>query len=208
VHKSATGARVYPGTQITPVVPARFRRELRDLLNQQCWCWGCDVRRDRGNLLVAYGASRVCPPERDNRRSTTYHVTPPGGGWIGLWGFGLAMVPATGLAVFVPRYDGAPRLIVGDTATLGRSWSPVDLPRHERVDTLPAWWSALAAFRWIASYEAWIDQTAESEWREACSRQFDASVVDGRDLRAAWDHLIDRLERQILDASVQMACPA
>lgn len=185
-------------------VSSLLRRDLRRLLNQQCWCWGCDVRRPGGNLLLAHGAERLRPLGGDRRRSTTYHVAAPCG-LIALWGFGLAVVPAEGLAVFVPRYQATPRPMSGRADLLRRSWSPCDLPLRERVDSLPAWWSALSAFRWIASYEKWIAATADAGWRVECLRRFEASVVAGDAQRAAWDDLADRLEAALLDVSVRIA---
>lgn len=122
-----------------------------------------------------------------------------------LWGFGLAIVPSTGLAVFVPRYEATPRVISGRVDGMRRTWSPMDLPAHERADTLPAWWSLLAVLRWVGSYEAWIATAVEAGWREACVRRFEASVVPGDAQRAAWDGLVDRLETALLDASLRAA---
>ncbi|ODS52080.1 MAG: hypothetical protein ABS36_18155 [Acidobacteria bacterium SCN 69-37] len=181
------------------VVPAGLRRELRDVMNQQCWCWGCDVRRPRGNLLMRHGAARVRPPGGDRRRSTAYHVDLGEGAWAALWGFGLAVVPARGLPVLMFRYEPEPRLILDATA-LRSVWSPADLPPHDAAKITPAWWSALTMFRWIASYEAWVLEHAGAAWRRQCVEQFKGVIVSGGGLAAVWDSIGDRLERAILDA--------
>ncbi len=169
-------------------------------MNQQCWCWGCDVRRRGGNLLMLHGATRVRPPGGDRRRSTAYHVDVDHDGWAVLWGFGLAVVPARGLPVLLFRFDPEPRL-VHDANALRSVWSPADLPSHDAARVAPAWWSALTMFRWIASYEAWVIEHAGADWRRQCADQFKASVVAGDRLAAAWEGINGRLERTILDAA-------
>jgi hypothetical protein len=79
-------------------------------------------------------------------------------------------------------------------------WAPSDLPPHEATDVAPAWWSALAAFRWIASYEHWVLEQAGLEWRRHCGISFDASVVPGEHLMATWTGISDRLEDAIVSA--------
>jgi hypothetical protein len=169
-------------------------------MNQQCWCWGCDIRYPAGNLLLRHGATRLRPIEPRSGRSTAYHLQLDGGGGMVLWGFGLAIAPARGLAVLLLRYDPLPRLI-HEVVALRTVWAPSDLPPYETTDSAPAWWSALAAFRWIASYERWVIEAAGPDWRRHCATSFSASVVPGEHLMATWAGIGDRLEQAILSAA-------
>ena len=65
-------------TSIPPAAPPRrlymgkrVRRLGQSLLTQQCWCWGRDVTRPDGNLLLQYGFTRHRPPGQE-RGATTY----------------------------------------------------------------------------------------------------------------------------------------
>jgi hypothetical protein len=68
------------------VISRRHRLDLAELLHQQCWCWGCDIKRSDGNLLGRYGARRVPPETRRRDCSTAYHVVCGDDTRIALWG--------------------------------------------------------------------------------------------------------------------------
>jgi len=197
-----------PPRRKTSVVPAAMRRELEKLMHQQCWCWGCDIRRESGNLLLAFGASRVRPEAPGQLRSSAYHVPLADNGWAVLWGFGVAMVPAKGGPLVLYRYHTMPH-IVSQPDALRTVWCRDDLPPLERADTAPAWWAALNVFRWIASYERWVLAHAGATWRIQCARESKDSVVPGNALANAWLDLAERIETRILKATAddQSAAP-
>ncbi len=83
----------------------RERKFLVDLLHQQCWCWGQDIRSS-DNLLVAYGFTRnpapVCPGS--TRYSITLFDPPFRSRWqMNLWGFGVSLSDDRGHHTFVSR---------------------------------------------------------------------------------------------------------
>lgn len=43
-------------------LPKAVEKQGEALLEQQMWCWGGDVRRQEGNLLLAYGCERRSAP--------------------------------------------------------------------------------------------------------------------------------------------------
>jgi hypothetical protein len=183
------------------------RRELGALLHQQCWCWGRDIRYACGNLLVDYGATRVAPPAGRRDVSSAYHLQRADGDWIGLWGFGVAIVPRTGLTVLIGRYVPQPQVLdVGHP--LEQVWAPTDLPPRTLTDGAPAWWSLLGAVRWIASYERWVLEAVGPEWRDICTHDWEAAVVTGRLMAGRWEGLADRLEREVLQAIALATCTA
>jgi hypothetical protein len=46
-----------------PRLPLETRKVGTALFDQQTWCWGQDIQRPEGNLLVAYGLTRQRSPE-------------------------------------------------------------------------------------------------------------------------------------------------
>jgi hypothetical protein len=86
-------------------LPVRDRKFLVDLLHQQCWCWGQDIR-SADNLLIAYGFARQPAPSCPG--STRYSITLEDASsrsvWrMNLWGFGVALSDDRGRDVFVSR---------------------------------------------------------------------------------------------------------
>jgi hypothetical protein len=183
------------------LLPRDLRREVAALLHQQCWCWGCDIRRPCGNLLVHYGATRVPPLDGRRGGSSAYHVALRDGTWLGLWGFGLAIVPGAGVPVLLGRYTPWPQVL--SSGSLTRVWAPPDLPARTRTDDASAWWSVLRALRWIATYEAWVLAEAGAEWRDATTHEWEPAVVPGRGMAARWQQIVEQVEHRVLEAVIR-----
>ena len=69
---------------------ACVQRFAAALLDQQMWCWGCDIRHGEGNVLLQYGFSRWRPPE-GTLGSTAYQLEAPPSRQVVLWGFGVGI---------------------------------------------------------------------------------------------------------------------
>ncbi|GIW05928.1 MAG: hypothetical protein KatS3mg060_0733 [Dehalococcoidia bacterium] len=139
------------------------RRLLETLINQQFWCWGQDIRRPAGNLLLAYGFARTRPPA-GVLGSSCYRLT--GRAYeVTLWGWGLLITTSAG-GIFLPRQGFAPRLVREPLAA--PCWSPDGLPPLTDDDdpALGRWFQTAAV--WIADYELWVLQTAGLAYRRAC----------------------------------------
>ena len=67
-------------------LPREARFAARELLAQQCWCWGRDVKRAEGNLLLEYGFTRKRAPQ--NEPDATNYTLRCGSATLRLWGFG------------------------------------------------------------------------------------------------------------------------
>jgi hypothetical protein len=50
------------GIQRPRYLPRALRQWGETMIHQQCWNWGQDIRRRRGNLLLEYGFSRYRIP--------------------------------------------------------------------------------------------------------------------------------------------------
>lgn len=74
-------------------MPAADRRLARELLDQQLWCWGCDIRRPEGNLLLEYGF-RAHQPSAEGHSSTCYELSRDVVRTVLLWAFGASYLDA------------------------------------------------------------------------------------------------------------------
>lgn len=140
------------------------RRLVEALVNQQFWCWGQDIRRPEGNLLLAFGFARTRPPA-GVLGSSCYRLR-----WgereIVLWGWGLLLAGPAG-GVFLPRQGGAPRSALGPLGA--PCWSPDGLPPLSEIAVpgLGQWFHDAA--EWIAEYETWVLARAGLGYRRACA---------------------------------------
>lgn len=72
---------------VEPEVLSAYWLRGAELMHQQCWCWGQDVRRPEGNLLLENGFERTRAPE-DVSGSFRYWLE-RNGTRLALWGFGV-----------------------------------------------------------------------------------------------------------------------
>lgn len=170
------------------------RRFGSDLLNQQMWCWGSDIRRPAGNLLRDYGFIKHAAPEGSGLKPC--YSLEAGGVSIRLWGFGLFFAVCPDYALFLKRFEFVPRLVdpaamtwdVWRTRDLPRLWSPgtdAEVGRsHELLSESCAW---------IASYERWVQARAGSAWRASTVGSWRGMrkrvVADGDEMAGRWSDL-------------------
>lgn len=55
-------------------LPPKVQHTANALMEQQMWCWGCDVRRADGNLLMLYGAEKRPSPEPRFHSAYTFYL--------------------------------------------------------------------------------------------------------------------------------------
>lgn len=173
------------------LLPARVRRRGESLMHQQCWCWGQDIRRHEGNLLLAHGFSRVRPVEA-RQGSSRYTLTLAPGRRLTVWGWGL-LVADLGLgAVLIGRYAFGPRY--SDDWRIGRdAHVPADLSSLAVPWAADHWRRAGAllglAFRWTADYERWVAATAGAAYRDAVLTAWGHGRDRAETLPSAWHRL-------------------
>lgn len=139
------------------------------LLKQQCWYWGCDIRRPEGNLLLAHGFARVRPPEGFDG-SSCYALEPMPITQLKLWGFGIYVGRAGAGGLFLDRFRCEPRLLEAPrlAPTVWRKEHLPDTRRacgsdREQVAVLLA-----NLIGWIVGYEQQIIAQHGLAYREAC----------------------------------------
>lgn len=169
---------------------------LADFLDQQWWCFGCDIRRKQGNLLLQYGFNRLSPPPGEAGSSMYSRAGGPYR-WQ-LWGFGVSVERPPGLAIFVRRYAFAPEILcslpqpglVWRPEQLGPLRSPVTAEQTAVVEPL-----LRALFRLLALYEAWVQRAVGVSYRARCLSQWHKPrVVPARAVAPAWRSLAQHLD--------------
>lgn len=181
-------------------LPAKAQRLGRDLLDQQMWCWGCDVRRAEGNLLLHYGFTRQRPPE-GKTGSSAYTFQDQTGHNLILWGFGLFYSEFERGNLFLKRYEFKPRLALASTLPTGAYMAdqlPVCRSPHTAEEGHLAIHLLAAALHWLGAYERWVMETQGVSYRQGCIRSWhQKSVIRAEEIAATWLELARQCEESI-----------
>lgn len=144
-------------------LPLPFYRKGAALFDQQMWCWGCDVRRTEGNLLLEYGCIKRPSPVPHYRSAYSYWLDEDRA--ITLWGWGIWLSQVGLGSVFMSRARF--RVYSSETVLLlPEAGCEKELPSH--VDAIPNTDSLQlldTAFRWIARYETWAGERMPADYR-------------------------------------------
>ncbi len=148
-------------------IPTDIQRAAIPLLDQQMWCWGCDVRRAQGNLLLAYGAEKR--PAPDARFHSAYTFQTDQDAVLNLWGWGIWFAHPQWGSLFVDRsrfrVRYSPEVILRPNA-----WRARDLPPmtggHSEIEAGYADNLLAATLNWIGHYERWLSSQVEPDYRE------------------------------------------
>jgi hypothetical protein len=189
-HRShrRTAAPAAPG-----LLPAQLRNRGTKLLVQQCWYWGCDVRRPAGNLLLAYGFTRARPPQPADG-SSMYWYQPAPDRQLVLWAFGVfSGIPSIG-GLYLNRFAFAPLLLDATTLT-PPLWRPAALPAMRPAaatdDCRRLAQLVTALLDDIIAYESWILATCGLQYRQACLDEWSRQklALPAEQLQPAWQQL-------------------
>ena len=172
-------------------LPRATRRLGQQLLTQQCWCWGQDVRCESGNLLLQYGFERHRPPDGESG-ATTYLLRLLPDRVLALWGFGLWYGECDCGGIFVGRFDFEARFSARETPPLP-VWTP-----HQLADVpVPCDACRRRAARhllsraagWIADYERWILAQRGLEYRRACLENWSQDFIAPEAMAPSWQRV-------------------
>lgn len=168
-------------------LPQRTRQRGAQLLNQQFWLWGQDVRH-APNLLTRRGFTLQRPPEGCS--GSPVYTLP--GDEIALWGFGLLAQFAGQPPVYVNRFCCEPRHPCAGV-TPRQVWLPEQLAPLQPPDTPAAWQNSLGVLaqvlRWIVTYEQWVTTTTEPGYRAACLARWPRAACPAAEIIPAWEAL-------------------
>jgi CxxC-x17-CxxC domain-containing protein len=143
------------------------------LFNQQCWLWGCDIRRSEGNLLLAYGATKYRPNE-DVKGGRAYLFEQPCGRVVILWAFGMFCGTLQMGGVYLARYGFDAVLVdgLGNIPLAPDKLPPGRVPTSYREQQQH---TALLQMlvSWITNYETWVMASLGHDYRKACVASWD-----------------------------------
>ncbi|MEL7435329.1 MAG: hypothetical protein AAFN11_15380 [Chloroflexota bacterium] len=143
------------------------QQTARMLIDQQMWCWGCDVRRADGNLLLGYGGKKR--PSPNPRYKSAYVFQLQDEMTLNLWSWGLWIACPQHGSLFLGR-SRFRLCYIRETISIPNAWSKRDLALTEMPltddDRLHAHHLLTVALRWIGDYEAWVGAEVDLAYRE------------------------------------------
>ncbi|MBN8729833.1 MAG: hypothetical protein J0L64_04770 [Acidobacteria bacterium] len=160
------------------------------MLHQQCWCWGQDIRRAEGNLLLHFGLNRTRPPEL-GRGSSRYEWR-DGGTGIVLWGFGIALRDGQCGGIYVNRYCFVPRWLP-QQFSLDEIWRAEQMENHRGPSTRREIRRSRRLLKtlvgWIASYERWVRTGCGVEYRRRTLAEWTRTDIPADQMALRWEQL-------------------
>jgi len=181
-------------------LPRSIRKSGQCLFNQQLWCWGADVRREAGNLLLAYGFHRQRPPA-NQQGGSMYSLQLTDGTYIYLWGFGLLYGKDAEEALFLKRSDFIPRLLPKRMIS-STIWKPEQLPRVRKPRTLNEIELAITllsqSLHWISDYETWVWEM-DTEHRQETVTSWKKATIPADTMIATWLSLSQECQKLCAD---------
>lgn len=173
--------------------PPPVRSLAEQLLAQQLWCWGCDIRREGGNLLLEYGFSRR-RPSQVNDGSSCYR-SDDDCRHICLWGFGVFYGERRHGGLYLGRSGFQPSWSAVESLADGIHWAD-ELPAFGRPRGAAQWQAAHLLCRrmlqWIAAYERWVVAHCGIEYRRGCVASWLSPLVKAEQMPRAWSQLSRR----------------
>ena len=171
-------------------VPQTVRRFGGKLMEQQVWCWGQDVERPDGNLLIEYGFHRYRDRETEDR-STCYRLDQDRL-HVALWGFGMFFGRRELGGIYLDRFDFCPKWAPVEALSLAIHW-PHELPSFSRPYGDLQWQCAKKLWKlsllWIAEYENWVRSNVGLAYRRECVAMWLRPFVRADKTSAAWRFL-------------------
>lgn len=181
--------RAHRGAALSLVrLSTKRRKQLADLLDQQLWCWGQDVKAPDGNLLVAYGFDRHAPPS--HLKTASQYVIKRHATSVTLRGFGVVIAEENSPALFLRRYSFEP-MFFEQSPKADDLWQSEVLPEIRRPQLASEWRTAGRVVRLflqlVSDYERWIQLRQGLAYRNAClQRAPKPFAADAQALSTAW----------------------
>lgn len=173
------------------------------LLDQQMWCWGCDIRRSEGNLLLAYGAEKRPSPEPRLPSAYSFHLGASAA--LNLWGWGIWIARQGCGSIFIGRAGFRVRY-AAQAELLPQAWRECDLPPMQTTvaaDELSVIGALLSQVcQWISAYETWLAAQFEPGYRERTiaawpERKRHHGGVCAVEMAASWIALSEMLHEEM-----------
>jgi len=148
-------------------LPNRSQKTARMLIDQQMWCWGCDVRRAEGDLLLQYGA--VKRPSPNPRYHGAYCYRLEGDAIINLWGWGLWIACPQRGSLLLSRSRFKIQY-TSEFIPMPEAWCKRDLPptkpNIDDSEFVHVHHLLTTALHWVGTYETWLNSQVAPDYRE------------------------------------------
>jgi hypothetical protein len=169
-----------------------FGRHFVAAYNLQMWCFGCDIRRIEGNLLIEYGYERHRAPT--GSYGSSHYVLPLGADThLHLLGFGLILhVADTGIVL--KRHDKLPRLVT-HWNVIPQLFEPHQLPTatipHSIEDITTATHLLTLLTNELSKYEKFVSSSVDSHYAQKRRRTAPRAIRQSHraELSAVWSGL-------------------
>ena len=135
----------------------------------QMWCFGCDIKRKEGNLLLDFGFRKEFPAAIE-LGSSRYSLHIEECGCLYLWGFA-ALLLCSADCLCLKRYEKSPRYGNSNSSPFV-CWRPNDLPQlsfpkdHNQCDRATELLSRIAQL--FLSYEEYVLKVTPPSYRKRC----------------------------------------
>lgn len=192
VQLHSNSPRLFSITELWDVSTSAHKAAV-DLLDQQMYLLGCDVRCSQRNLLIDYGFHRT-RGDSDDRGASRYDIKREKT-LLQLWGSAFAYAEQ-GLGAITVKRD---QFKVGVFKTSDSSLRQMTLAGLDQLSSLSSLgqlemlFSRL--FHWIADYEAWVLKTMGADYRRHCVEEHltrPRSAVLAECLPHLWSQIADR----------------
>ena len=168
-------------------MPQTIRRVGEKLLAQQLWCWGRDIERADGNLLLHFGFQRHRDRETADR-STCYRLDLDDL-HVALWGFGMFFGKRELGGLYLGRFGFCPEWAPIESLSSAIHW-PDELPIFSRPFGVEQWRDARELWEnmllWIAQYEKWVLGNPGIHYRRRCVKSWLRPFVPADRVAQAW----------------------
>ncbi|MCU0498486.1 MAG: hypothetical protein MUF87_14140 [Anaerolineae bacterium] len=135
----------------------------RAIFDQQMWCWGCDVRRAEGNLLLAYGCIKHSAPIP--KTPSAYQLWLDTDTTLTLWGWGI-WIAQNGIGSLLIQRSGFRMTGITTPILSPSAWSEETLPLSApSLNAEAQHHMILRVFQAIADYEQWLTTQVEPHYR-------------------------------------------
>jgi hypothetical protein len=138
------------------------------LFDHQCWAWGKDVTRQKGNLLLEFGFEQV-RSKANGMTQYTKQLTDRPDLYLSLWGFGFYVGDHQD-GIFVGRSKFTPMYAPGELKLHAKSDQYMFRQPSGNVPML------LNGLGEISRYEEWIASNHPVSYRKACFEDFPRNI--------------------------------
>jgi hypothetical protein len=173
-------------------LPGKDLKSANRLLQQQFWLWGCDIRRQEGNLLSQLGFEKIKAPPESGLTTSQYNCPLSPTRSIALWGFGMCLGCDIGGSIFVPRSGLRPRYSATPVCTAS-AWEAawfdrLPLPASPREVT-GCHHLLGEAIDWIVWYEHRVLAIAGEGYRQRSIDTWPRAVCPADQIAIRWEQL-------------------